>query len=132
MSDKKDQPVIASIKVDGKGRISNFTIDTNVMTSSYGRSNYEDFMNRNIAKGNLLYDVDEGIINKIKRSDERVQFPVIASDGNNIPQTTPKVKPSHSQEGSWQERLDTVYRTEGKKTTDLSEIRKGKKLYHSV
>ena len=63
--DNQDRPIIVSIKINGKGQINNININTNVMTSAYGRNNYEVFMKNNIVKGNLLYDIDEGIINTI-------------------------------------------------------------------
>ena len=65
LADKQDRPVIASIKIDGTGRINDIEFDSNVMTSAYGRNNYDEFMKRNIKKGNLLYDIDEGIIKRI-------------------------------------------------------------------
>lgn len=86
--DKQDRPVIASIKVDGKGQINDIQIDTNVMTSAYGRNNYDKFMQENIAKGNLLYDIDEGIIKKSDATD-RVQFPM-RSSSNEIASDIPK------------------------------------------
>lgn len=86
--DKQDRPVIASIKVDGKGQINDIQIDTNVMTSAYGRNNYDKFMQENIAKGNLLYDIDEGIIKKSDATD-KVQFPM-RSSSNEIASDIPK------------------------------------------
>ena len=75
LSDKNNNIVIASIKIDGKGNINDINIDTNVMTSAYGKDNYDTFMKNNINKGNLLYDIDEGIIKKLDTTD-RVQFPM--------------------------------------------------------
>ena len=63
--DKNDNIIIVSIKIDGKGMVKDIQIDTHVMTSAYGKDNYETFMKNNIVKGNLLYDIDEGIINTI-------------------------------------------------------------------
>lgn len=76
LADNQERPIIASIKIDGTGRINDIFIDTNVMTSAYGRNNYDKFMQDNIAKGNLLYDIDEGII---KRSDGKQQLPPTTS-----------------------------------------------------
>ena len=78
LSDKQDRTIIASIKIDGKGDINNIRIDTNVMTSAYGRNNYDKFMQENIRAGNLLYDIDQGIIKKIdkKTVGERLQLPM--------------------------------------------------------
>lgn len=62
--DKKENPVIVSIKIDGKGIINNIEIDSNVLTNAYGRRNYNSFIKRNITKGNLLYDIKKGTIKK--------------------------------------------------------------------
>ena len=80
LADNQDRPIIASIKIDGKGIINDIEIDSNVMTSAYGRNNYDKFMKDNIAKGNLLYDIDEGIK---KRSDGKLQLRPITSSTNN-------------------------------------------------
>lgn len=61
MADNQERPVIASIKIDGRCQINDVQMDSNVMTSAYGRNNYDKFMKENIAQGNLLYDIDEGI-----------------------------------------------------------------------
>ncbi|MCI9434079.1 MAG: hypothetical protein HFI86_02220 [Bacilli bacterium] len=71
LADKQDRPIIASIKIDGKGVINNIEIDSNVMTSAYGKDNYDSFMKKNIANGNMLYDIDDGII---KRSGGKLQL----------------------------------------------------------
>lgn len=73
LEDKQDRTVIASIKIDGRGQINNIEIDTNVMTSAYGRSNYDKFMQDNIKNGNLLYDIDKGVIKKATMA--RLQLP---------------------------------------------------------
>lgn len=65
LADKENRTVIASIKMNGRGTIDDIRIDTNVMTSAYGRNNYDKFMKDNIQKGNLLYDVDQGVIKKL-------------------------------------------------------------------
>ena len=81
LADKLDRPIIASIKIDGTGTINDIEIDSNVLTSAYGRNNYDAFMQRNIAKGNLLYDIDEGII---KRSDGKLQLRPTTSSKTDI------------------------------------------------
>ena len=83
LADKQDRPVIASIKIDGTGRINDIFIDSNVMTSAYGRNNYDEFMKKNIAKGNLLYDIDEGIIKK-SSAGGRLQLPTISKATNRV------------------------------------------------
>lgn len=84
LADSHDRPIIASIRIDGKGSINNVEIDSNVMTSAYGRNNYDQFMQRNIKKGNLLYDIDEGII---KRIGGKLQLRPTNSTNNNLPQS---------------------------------------------
>lgn len=103
--DNNDDIIVASIKIDGKGTIQDIRIDTNVMTSAYGKSgNYDYFMKDNIKKGNLLYDIDEGIIKRINRKlqlrptdslskldvKDRVQFPMRDSNGINSISDIPK------------------------------------------
>lgn len=73
LADKNNRTVIASIKIDGKGTVNDIRIDTNVMTSAYGRNNYEKFMEDNIKNGNLLYDIDRGVIKKVTGA--RLQLP---------------------------------------------------------
>lgn len=65
LEDKQGRSIIASIKIDGKGTVNDIRIDTNVMTSAYGRNNYESWMDKNIAEGRLLYDIDKGVIKKL-------------------------------------------------------------------
>lgn len=97
LADKNGNIIVASIKIDGKGQINDVQFDTNVMTSAYGKSgNYDYFMQDNISKGNLLYDIDEGIIQKIdntqKKSDvtDRVQFPMRNSSSSTAASDIPK------------------------------------------
>ena len=65
LADKNDNTVVASIKIDGKGFVNDIIIDTNVMTSAYGKDNYESFMDRNLKEDNLLYDIDRGVIKRV-------------------------------------------------------------------
>ncbi len=74
--DNEDRPVIASIKLNGEGRIGDEFVNTNVLTSIYGKDNYRNFIKNNIKHGNLLYDKDKGIIKELDIGD-RVQFPMI-------------------------------------------------------
>ena len=73
LSDRQGRTIIASIRIDGTGRVNNIMIDTNVMTSAYGRNNYDKFMQDNINNGKLLYDIDRGVIKKVTRA--RLQLP---------------------------------------------------------
>lgn len=79
LSDKQKRPVIVIIRINGTGTINNIEIDSNILTSAYGRNKYDEFMKRNIKKGNLLYDKQEGII---KRSDGKLQLPPTTSSSN--------------------------------------------------
>lgn len=100
LSDKNDDIIVASIKIDGKGQISDIQIDTNVMTSAYGKSkNYDYFMQDNINRGNLLYDIDEGIIKRISSSTnssskldatDRLQLSMRSSNERNSVSDIPK------------------------------------------
>ena len=65
LADSNNNTIIASIKIDGKGLVNQVLIDTNVMTSAYGKDNYDKFMQDNIKNGNLLYDIDRGVIKKV-------------------------------------------------------------------
>lgn len=73
--DRENRPVIASIKMNGKGKVHNKKINTNVLTSFYGKDNYDTFIKNNIEGGNLIYDKDKGIIKELGIGD-RVQFPM--------------------------------------------------------
>ena len=73
LADKLERPVIASIEMNYEGKIGTIDFLSNRLTSAYGKNNYDDFMKREIAKGNLLYDIDEGIIKELAQT--RVQFP---------------------------------------------------------
>lgn len=94
LADKQNRTVIASIKIDGRGQINNIEIDTNVMTSAYGRSNYDKFMQDNIKNGNLLYDIDKGVIKKATMA--RLQLPRHSSyvDAVDNASTTNNIIPS--------------------------------------
>lgn len=94
LSDKNNDIIVASIKIDGEGRINDIKIDSNVLTSAYGKSNnYDYFMKNNIEKGNLLYDIDEGIKKRVTR--DRLQLSMQDnSSSNNLTQDTKNVKSS--------------------------------------
>ena len=71
LEDKQGRTVVASIKIDGKGKVNDIIIDSNVMTSAYGRNNYESWMDKNLKEGKLLYDIDRGVIKKINSNNEK-------------------------------------------------------------
>lgn len=93
LADKQGRPVIASIKIDGTGRVNDIMIDTNVMTSAYGRNNYDKFMQDNIKNENLLYDIDRGVIKKVTGA--RLQLPRTSNfstnDGSFINNSIPPI-----------------------------------------
>lgn len=65
LADNNGDIIVASIKIDGKGQINDVQLNTN----AYGKSNnYDYWMQDNIKKGNMLYDIDEGIINTIDKN----------------------------------------------------------------
>lgn len=74
LADKFERPIIASIEMNYKGQIGNIEFLFNRLTSAYGKNNYDSFMQGEIAKGNLLYDIDEGIIKELPTS-TRLQLP---------------------------------------------------------
>lgn len=96
LSDKNDNIVIASIAIDGKGKINDITIDSNVMTSAYGKNNYDVWMQKN--KENIIYDIDEDT----KKGDStRIQYPrsttPFLNDNNTTNSAESQIVPSPSQ-----------------------------------
>ena len=73
LADANERPIIASIEVNYDGQIGNIDFLSNRLTSAYGKNNYDRFMKTEIAKGNLLYDIDEGIIKELPAT--RLQSP---------------------------------------------------------
>lgn len=85
LADKQGRTAVASIKIDGKGKVNDVIVDTNVMTSAYGRNNYERWMQDNLDNDRLLYDIDRGVIKKVTKS--RLQLPRIGNSdttNNNV------------------------------------------------
>lgn len=72
--DNQNRQIIASIKIDGKGYINDIKVDTNVMTSAYGRNNYDNWMNKHQKEGNIVYDIDRGYLNKKRDSIQGLQL----------------------------------------------------------
>lgn len=95
LSDNNDRSIIVSIKIDGKGYINDIEVDANIMTSAYGRNNYDSWMANHQKNGNIVYDIDRGFINK-KKLDAipRLQLPSnnIKFSDDNIPQIDRNVK----------------------------------------
>lgn len=53
--DSDNRPVIAAILLDGKGRLDEKHINANIMTSAYGRSNVQSFLNRLAEEDAVFY-----------------------------------------------------------------------------
>lgn len=49
MVDKENHPVIGAIKLNGVGRQDSKIISANILTSAYGKDNFQSFIERNIA-----------------------------------------------------------------------------------
>ena len=140
LADKNGDIVVASIKIDGKGTINDIRIDSNVMTSAYGKSgNYDYFMKDNISKGNLLYDIDEGILQKInstqKKSDvkDRLQLPMRDSNSNTISDIPKNISPidiSNISQSDNNVKLDTLpkYSMQNNENNTLNNVKKGDML----
>lgn len=97
LADKKERPIIASIKLNYDGQIGNIDFLSNRLTSAYGKNNYDKFMQTEIAKGNLLYDIDEGIIKELPTTRLQSSKGISSFDetssfiNNSIPQIDTKV-----------------------------------------
>ena len=55
MVDNKNRPVIGAIKLNGFGRQNSKIISANILTSAYGKDNFQSFIERNIKQGSVLY-----------------------------------------------------------------------------
>ena len=55
MLDDKNSPVIISIRPNGKGHYELEEVDSNFVTSMYGKDNFESFLNRSIEQDKVLY-----------------------------------------------------------------------------
>lgn len=53
--DSEQRPVIAAILLEGEGRLDNARISANIMTSAYGKDNFESFVSRITDKNAVLY-----------------------------------------------------------------------------
>lgn len=73
--DKENRPVIGAIKLAGKGYINSIELDANVLTSAYGKDNFQSFIARNIEQDSVLY-VDK------EKSQEMMKIPGIQFPDN--------------------------------------------------
>ncbi len=55
MFDKENRPVIGAIMLNGVGRQDSKVIGANILTSAYGKKNFQSFIERNIEQGSVLY-----------------------------------------------------------------------------
>lgn len=53
--DSNNRPIIGAIKFDGKGYINSVRLEANVLTSLYGKDNFNNYIQRNIDAGTVLY-----------------------------------------------------------------------------
>lgn len=53
--DKENRPVIGAIKFDGRGNLNDIEINANVLTSTYGKDNFNEFLQRNVDADTILY-----------------------------------------------------------------------------
>lgn len=53
--DSESRPVIAAILLDGSGRIDGEHINANIMTSAYGKDNFQSFLNRLADSNSVIY-----------------------------------------------------------------------------
>lgn len=53
--DKRDRPIVVALKNAGKGTVGGKVIDCNVVTSTYGRNGFTEFLNNSLKNNCLLY-----------------------------------------------------------------------------
>lgn len=88
LADDEGNLVVVPIRVNGKSNVNEIEIDSNVLTSIYGKDkNYDTWMQDNIKKGRLLYDIDEGVIKKYRDNPPRLQ-----SSNDIIPDESPTTR----------------------------------------
>jgi len=76
LSNSNGDLIVVPIKIDGKSNVNQIEIDSNVLTSIYGKDNdYDGWMRRNQEMGRILYDKDDGIIKKYRDNPPRLQLP---------------------------------------------------------
>ena len=98
LADSSSRPIIASIEIDYNGQIGDIDFLSNRLTSTYGKNNYDRFMQTEIAKGNLLYDIDEGILKELPATGLQLSKGISSFDesssfiNNSIPQNKNSVK----------------------------------------
>lgn len=53
--DNQERPIIIAMKPNGNGRIDNVLIEANIMLSTYGRNNFDQFVQRLVEDNKVLY-----------------------------------------------------------------------------
>jgi hypothetical protein len=53
--DSEDRPVVAAILLNGSGRLDGEHINANIMTSAYGKDNFQSFLNRVVDSDSVIY-----------------------------------------------------------------------------
>ena len=91
----KINKLLVMLKSMKKVYIGDIKNDSNVLTNTYGRNNYDSWMANHQKNGNIVYDIDRGFINE-KKLDAipRLQLPSnnIKFSNDNIPQIGRNVK----------------------------------------
>jgi len=78
--DKEGRPIIAAIKMNGYGNYEEVEIETNVITSVYGRQGFYHFMDRAIREKRMLYFDKEK--SQLLKETPGVQFPDNLNEAN--------------------------------------------------
>lgn len=73
LTDKNGVNVLAIIKPDGKGKLYNMTLDSNVVLSGYGKSNVLNYVINAKKEGRILYASEKN--NRLGKNRPGVQFP---------------------------------------------------------
>lgn len=91
--DQKNAPVMAAVRIAGKGEIGGTYIDTNFILSAYGKENASNYIKKAMNSGRILY------VNQMKSQqlqvDPRVQYPNISATADfteNLTRFREKVK----------------------------------------
>lgn len=73
LTDKHGVNVVAAIEPDGKGKLYNMTLDSNVVLSGYGKSNVLNYVLNAKKEGRILYASENN--NRLGKNRPGVQFP---------------------------------------------------------
>lgn len=53
--DKENRPIIAAVKLNGRGVVENERIEANVLTSVYGKDNFSSFLNNSVSENRVMW-----------------------------------------------------------------------------